>query len=143
MNKMRSNLKDEIKRTIPFTSLSQEGALGILRTADVLLRRMNSIVQPFGITLQQFNVLRILPGGGKRGLPTLEIGERMLVATFQITRILDRLEKKKLIQRERDQSDRRHVFCTLANQGASILKDLDEPMTSGDEQYLKMLTPNE
>ena len=143
MSENKSKLKDEIKQTIPFTTFSEEGALGILRTSDVLRRRMSSIVQPFSITLQQYNVLRILRGAGKRGLPTLEISERMVEETPGITRILDRLERKKLIHRERSQNDRRRVYSTLTKQGELVLKKLDEPMARGDGGYLKMLTRKE
>jgi DNA-binding MarR family transcriptional regulator len=96
-----SRLQDELKQNKPFPSAAHEGGLGLMRTADVLRRRGAAVVEPRGITLQQYNVLRILRGAGEEGLPTLEVAARMVEQTPGITRLLDRLEVKGLVRRQR------------------------------------------
>ena len=73
----------------------------LVRTADLVRRVLDAVVEPHGITLQQYNVLRILRGAGAEGLPTLEIGERMIEQAPGVTRLLDRLEAKGLVRRQR------------------------------------------
>ena len=87
----------ELKQKKPFPSKAEEAAVTLMRTADVLRRFIGTVIEPHGITSQQYNVLRILRGAGERGLPTLEIAERMIESTPGITRLIDRLETKKLV----------------------------------------------
>jgi DNA-binding MarR family transcriptional regulator len=106
--------------------------IALLRTADVVRRHFTGIVEPHGITLQQFNVLRILRGAGESGLPTLEIVERMIEETPGITRLLDRLEAKHLVRRERCSADRRQVLCWITEEGREVLEALDGPIEEAD-----------
>src|ERR1043165_1872826 len=78
---MPMTILKELKQTRPFPSPSQEAAVALLRTADVVNRLIDSVVAGHGITGQQYNVLRILRGAGERGLPTLDIAERMIEQT--------------------------------------------------------------
>ena len=87
-------LQQELKQRKPFQSVAQEALLGLMRTTDLMRRQVAAFVEPHGITLQQYNVLRILRGGGTDGVPTLEVAERMVEQTPGITRLLDRLEAK-------------------------------------------------
>ncbi len=103
---MTSRLQEEIKQTKPFRSVSQEAMIGLFRTTDMLRRRASTLLDPEGITPQQYNVLRILRGAGTEGLPTLEIASRMIEQAPGITRLLDRLETKRLVSRERCPEDR-------------------------------------
>src|SRR6202008_362828 len=105
--------RDGIKQRRPFRSRGQEGVLSLLRTADQLKRDFACLVEPHGLTLQQFNVLRILRGAGPKGLPPLDIAERMIEQAPGITRLLDRLEKKALVRRERCPEDRRQVLVAI------------------------------
>ena len=91
---MPSALQREIRQRRPFQSAGHEAVLGLLRTADLVRRLGTALVEPYGITLQQFNVLRILRGAGGDGLPTLEVASRMIEQTPGVTRLLDRLEAK-------------------------------------------------
>lgn len=135
-----STLATEIRQTRPFSSLREEGVLALFRTADVLRRRVGGAIEPRGITAQQYNVLRILRGAGKAGLPTLEIADRMIERAPGITRLLDRLESKNLVLRARCAKDRRQVFCTLAPGGARLLRRLDRPVAAAVEAALGMLS---
>ena len=107
MHDTGSALAREIQQRRPFQSARQEAALGLLKTVDLLRLHLSSVLEPFGVTDQQYNVLRILRGAGKDGLPTLAIAERMIERAPGITRLIDRLEKKGLVRRVRDPHDRR------------------------------------
>jgi DNA-binding MarR family transcriptional regulator len=119
----------EIRQTRPFASAAEEATVGLLRTSDLLRRSLGEVVLPHGITLQQYNVLRILRGAGPEGLPTLEIGARMIEEAPGITRLLDRLERKALAERRRCPRDARRVLCRITRSGLRLLTELDRPMT--------------
>lgn len=121
-------ITEDLKQTKPFPSIGQEAAVSLIRTADLVRRAVGSIVEPHGITSQQYNVLRILRGAGAEGLPTLEIAYRMVEQTPGITRLIDRLEAKALVTRERSSSDRRCVYCRITPAGLDLLALLDEPV---------------
>ena len=127
-----SRLQEEIRQKRPFRSLGQETTLALLKTADHVHRRLEPLLAPYGLTLQQYNVLRILRGAGEAGLPTLEISERMIERAPGITRLLDRLERKKLVRRERCATDRRQVFCYSTPAGLKLLDKLEEPLAESD-----------
>jgi len=138
-----SALQREIQQTKPFSSKSQEGILGLLRTADVVRRFLGKVLEPFDVTPQQYNVLRILRGAGCQGLPTLSIGERMLEEAPGVTRLIDRLEAKGLVHRERSPQDRRQVLCWLTPEGKALVERIDAPMDAADDATLGMLAPAE
>jgi len=114
-----------------------------LRTTDRVRRRIQEVVEPAGVTLQQYNVLRILRGAGAEGLPTLAIAHRMLEQTPGITRLIDRLEAKGWVRRERQQGDRRLVICRITGPGLELLASLDEPVASADELLSAILSEKE
>lgn len=142
MNGRKSLLQREIRQRRPFRSSSQEAALGIMRTADLLRRYFGGVVESRGITLPQYNVLRILRGAGE-SLPTLAIAERLVEQAPGITRMLDRLEAKGLVVRKRVPEDRRQVRCGLTSRGRRLLKALDEPVAKADDGCLSMLSQRE
>jgi DNA-binding MarR family transcriptional regulator len=139
----RSALRDEIKQKRPFQAGGAEVAVGILRTAAVLERHYNQIVTKRGITIQQYNVLRILRGAGDAGMPTLVIRDRMIHEAPGITRLLDRLELGGLARRERQSADRRQVMCFITERGAKLLADLDAEVVAADDAAVCMLNPEE
>jgi len=138
-----SGIQRELKQTRPFSSKSQEAAVALMRTADLVRRHVSAIVEERGITTQQYNVLRILRGAGPNGLPTLEIAERMIEQTPGITRLIDRLEAKELVTRERCATDRRQVFCRIAAAGLELLTSLDAPLADGEKEALATLGKRE
>jgi DNA-binding MarR family transcriptional regulator len=121
---------EEIRQTKPFATAAEEAAVALLRTADVVNRRYQGVVATRGITVQQYNVLRILRGAAPEPMPTLEIAERMIEETPGITRLLDRLEAKGLVERRRCSSDRRQVLCSITGAGAEVLAQLEAPMAA-------------
>jgi DNA-binding MarR family transcriptional regulator len=132
----RSAIQREIRQTRPFATPEQEGVLGVLRTADVLRRHLSSLVEPHDITIQQFNVLRILRGAGASGLPTLDVADRMIEQAPGITRLMDRLEAKGLVRRVRCPRDRRQVLGYITPRGLSLLARLDAVVERGDSAAL-------
>jgi DNA-binding MarR family transcriptional regulator len=126
-----------------FRSREQEATLGLLRTADAVKRSLAQVIEPHGITPQQYNVLRILRGAGPEGLPTLTIGERMIEQTPGVTRLVDRLERKALVARVPCPRDRRRVFCRITPKGLDLLKELDDPVNRWDAQAVAVLQPSD
>ncbi|MFL5482893.1 MAG: MarR family winged helix-turn-helix transcriptional regulator [Gemmatimonadaceae bacterium] len=126
-----------------FRSREQQATLGLLRTADAVKRSLAQVIEPHGITPQQYNVLRILRGAGPDGLPTLSIGERMIEQTPGVTRLVDRLERKELVERTPCPKDRRRVFCRITQKGLDLLKELDDPVNRWDAQAVAVLPPSE
>ena len=122
-----------------FRSPDQQATLCLLRTADAVKRRLARVIEPHGITPQQYNVLRILRGAGPSGLPTLTIGERMIEQTPGTTRLVDRLERKGLVTRTPCPTDRRRVFCQITDKGLELLTELDEPVNQCTAQAVSPL----
>lgn len=138
-----NGLQQEIRQTVPFRSRKHEGYLALLRTVDLMRREQSRVIDPLGLTAQQYNVLRILRGAGEQGLPTLGISGRMLEQTPGITRLLDKLEAKKLVRRERQTQDRRQVYCWLTAVGKKLLANLDPLVDECVERSLIALDENE
>ena len=123
----KSSLATALKQTRPFVSLEQEVYLSILRTASELSYSVDQFFRPFDITPSQYNVLRILRGAGADGLCRNEISERMVTATPDMTRLLDRMEKAGWVTRERAEEDRRQVSTYITKSGMELLARLEKP----------------
>ena len=142
--KRATTVQEAIKQTKPFKSASQEAAIALLLAAEALRNRLAEPLAEHGkITLQQYNVLRILRGAGTAGLPTLEIVERMIEKTPGITRLIDRLEEKRLVERYRLDRDRRQVFCRFTDAGQELLAELDDTVDAVDGEVLSCLSKQE
>jgi DNA-binding MarR family transcriptional regulator len=114
--------------------------VALLRTADVVRRYIARVLEPYGITPQQFNVLRILRGAGPAGTPTLTIAERMIEEAPGITRLLDRLEAKGMVRRQRCPEDRRQVLCHATADALELLGRIDGAMDDADDSALGTLS---
>ena len=136
---MPSALQHELRQRRPFQSAAHEAVVGLLRTADLIRRQAAALVEPHGITIQQFNVLRILRGAADEGLPTLEVAERMIEQTPGVTRLLDRLEVKELVRRQRCPRDRRQHLCRITGTGLALLEKIDAVAPRANEESLKGL----
>lgn len=139
----RSTIREEIRQHKPFRSPQQEAVVALLRTATVVHDHFEKVLAPWGLTLQQMNVLRILRGAGSDGLPTLEIAHRMVERTPGITRLIDRLEKKNLVQRVRSESDRRVVMCHATPAALELLDRLDDIVNAADVAAVEALSEPE
>ncbi len=133
---MVRSLRSELKQGAPFRSLEEEAHLSIVRTADLLGRSLAVTFKPYGLTLTQYNVLRILRGAGADGLPSGEVAERMITREPDITRLLDRMEERGWVHRRKDPADRRvtRAFLTLA--GRELVDRLDAPVAAMQKHCL-------
>jgi DNA-binding MarR family transcriptional regulator len=112
----------------------------LLCTTDLLSRSLAQLLKPEDISSTQYNVLRILRGSPE-GLPCGEIGSRMITRDPDITRLLDRLEKRSLITRWRDSADRRTVLSRITPEGLKLLQRLDAPVQAAHKRQLGHLSP--
>ncbi|HEV2381378.1 MAG TPA: MarR family transcriptional regulator [Terriglobia bacterium] len=118
------------------TACPEEAAfLDLLRTADILSRRLISVLKAEDLSATQYNVLRILRGAGE-GLACGEIASRMITRDPDVTRLLDRLEKRGLISRCRETKDRRTVMARITREGLKLLAKLDEPVQAAHRKQL-------
>jgi MarR family transcriptional regulator, organic hydroperoxide resistance regulator len=138
-----SAVQAEIRQTRPFRSRRQEATIALLRTASVVSRVLERVVEPAGLSLAQYNALRIVRGAGSAGIPTLAVRERMIQEGTTITRILDKLETSGLVRRERTTPDRRQVLCYVTAEGRRLLDRLDPKVNAADEAAVAGLAANE
>jgi DNA-binding MarR family transcriptional regulator len=122
---------------------SQEEAafLELARTCDRLSRRLASVLKGADLSATQYNVLRILRGAPE-GLACGEIAGRMITRDPDVTRLLDRLEKRGLIARCRESKDRRMVLTRITPEGLQALAELDQPIQDVHRQQLGHLGQN-
>jgi DNA-binding MarR family transcriptional regulator len=116
------------KSSCPSISLENRIFVALLQTADTMGQEAERLLKTAGLTGAQYNVLRILRGAEPEGLPCRGIGDRMISHDPDMTRLLDRMEKRSLITRERQSDDRRVVKTRITAQGLSLLKTLDQPV---------------
>jgi DNA-binding MarR family transcriptional regulator len=114
--------------------------LELLRTCDILSRRVVGVLKPAKLSPAQYNVLRILRGSIE-GLPCGEIANHMITRDPDITRLLDRMEKRGLISRSRETKDRRRVVARITPQGLKLLAQLDKPVQEAHRKQLGHLGP--
>ena len=131
-----AGLLEEIKQTKPFASKEEEVYLNLQRTAEALRWSVVETLKPYELTDSQYNVLRILRGAGTEGVKCSEISERLVTKDSDITRLLDRLETRKLVSRERDARDRRVIVARITDDGLKLLAELDEPILNASKQRL-------
>jgi DNA-binding MarR family transcriptional regulator len=102
--------------------------IALLRAADFLQQGAEQLLKAHGLTGAQYNVLRILRGAEPEGLACSSIGERMISHDPDMTRLLDRMEKRDWITRQRQTSDRRVIKTRITSAGLDLLKGLDQPI---------------
>jgi DNA-binding MarR family transcriptional regulator len=138
-----AGLKREIAQERPFSSVEEEALLNILRTADCLQRTFHHISKEFGVTSTQYNVLRILRGAHPQGLKCAAIGDRMITAEPDITRLVSRLKALKLVKQQRDRHDRRVVWTHISEAGLELLRQMDPVILRTPRELLGHLKEQE
>jgi len=128
------------KPSRPPAPIEERIFLALLKTADALGLEAEQLVRTVNLTATQYNVLRILRGAGPDGLACRGIGERMITHDPDITRLLDRMEKRGLIIRERQTDDRRVVKTRITPQGLALIKPLDQPMRDLHKKQFQYMT---
>jgi DNA-binding MarR family transcriptional regulator len=132
---MPEGIYSEIQQTKPFASPEQAAFITILRTAECVQAKNADFLKKFDLSPTQYNALRILRGAGKQGLPCSEVGGRMINRDPDITRLLNRLEKRGLVKRNRSENDHRVILARITAAGQALLRKLDRPV----EQFLEKL----
>lgn len=140
---MSSQLQQELKQTRPFPRLETEALVSLMRTAAVLDHAIGDALKPLGLTMTQYNVLRILRGAGERGLCGRDVGERLISQVPDVPRLLDRMEEMGLISRERDPSDRRHVTARITADGLQLLDEATPVLEQIEQQRFGRLAEDD
>ena len=140
---MTRRLQQEIKQQTAFRSAEAEVFVNLMRTTAALVRGMVDLLRPYDITQPQYNALRILRGAGPEGLLRGEVGERMVTHEPDVTRLLDRMESRGLIVRERGFNDRRLVHVRITTEGLALVDSLDGPVNAMHRAQLGHLRPEE
>src|SRR6202790_765049 len=122
------------------TPIENRAFVALLQIADSLNLQAEQVIKLSGLTSAQYNVLRILRGAEPHGLPCRGIGERMISHDPDMTRLLDRMEKRGLITRQRQTDDRRVVKTRIAPQALSLLKTLDQPVRDLHKRQFRHLS---
>ena len=131
----------EVKSAPRYKVVPEEAAfLDLLRTTEMLSHPLVQLLKSEELSSPQYNVLRILRGSPD-GLTCGEVGDRMISRDPDITRLLDRLEKRDLIRRERDEKDRRVVLVRISREGLELLARLDQPIRDTHRKLLGHLGP--
>jgi DNA-binding MarR family transcriptional regulator len=131
-------IQAEIQQTKPFSSLEDEAQVALHRTADRLHWRLSELLKPHGLSPTQYNALRILRGAKDEGRACSEIAERMINRDPDITRLVDRLERRGLVARSREGRDRRVITTRITAAGLTLLESLDRSL---EDFNRKMLGP--
>ena len=137
------DLRRQLRQRRPFESPEAEAFLNVLRTAAVFAHGLVEVLRPHDLSQPQYNVLRILRGAGPAGLPSMEVGARMVARDPDVTRLLDRLEARGLVARARDAADRRVVLARLTDDGRRVVDALDEPVRAMHRRQLGHLSAEE
>lgn len=132
-------LEEEIKQNKKFTSEYEKLAVNIMYTASWLEARNIQRLKPYGISPQQYNVLRILRGSSPKPLMLGEIAIRMIDKNSNATRLVEKLRLKGLVKREVCESNRRQVDIIITNKGLDLLAVIDKDHDSWTEN-LRILT---
>jgi DNA-binding MarR family transcriptional regulator len=130
------SIQAEIQQTKPFSSLEDEALVSLQRTADQLHWRLTEMLKPHGLSPTQYNALRILRGAKDEGRACSEIAERMINRDPDITRLVDRLERRGLVVRSREGRDRRVITTRITPAGLALLEGLDRPIEEFNRRML-------
>ncbi|MBD2700841.1 MarR family transcriptional regulator [Spirosoma sp. BT702] len=137
------SIETDIKQNTPFKTPYQRVVVNLIYTSNWLADSQSRLLKPYGITMQQYNVLRILRGQYPEPVKVSDITERMLDKMSNASRLVDKLVAKKYVLRTECPSDRRAVDVVITEKGMELLNRLDVLQTEWDQQQTCKLTPEE
>jgi DNA-binding MarR family transcriptional regulator len=141
---MAQTIGQAIRQTKPFRSLQEQVVINLMRTARVVEEDWaHYLKRTEGISVSQYNILRILRGARPKPVKISEVSERMITRDPDVTRLVDRLIKQGLVRRERDTEDRRVVLVEITGAGLALLSRLDEPAAESTEAAMAGLSPQQ
>jgi len=126
-----------------FDSLPQEVYLGLWRTYDRLRALEDELFARFDLTAQQYNLLRLLKAARPDAVPTLTLADRLVSRAPDITRMIDRLEERRLVTREKQPGDRRVVRVRLTDVGVALLTEVAGPLAECHARQLGHLAESD
>ena len=141
MPRMPRTIEEEIRQTKPLRHAESSVFLSLQRTADQVMAAVTDVLKAADLSFSQYNALRILRGAGEGGLNSSEVGIRMIKRDPDVTRLLDRLEARGLVQRRRDPGDRRVITARITKMGARLLDQLDARVEEAEKAQLEHLGP--
>ncbi|SKC85883.1 MarR family winged helix-turn-helix transcriptional regulator [Ohtaekwangia koreensis] len=124
-------IEEEISQP-KFRNATQKALINVIFTSHWILDKQQSFFKPFGITSQQFNILRILRGQYPQGISGATLKARMMDKNSDVSRLLDRLEVKELIEKRLCPSDKRATDIFITQKGLDVLAELDKNQTEFD-----------
>jgi DNA-binding MarR family transcriptional regulator len=136
---MAGKLATEIQQQKPFEHVEEEAVLNLVRTAELLNQKAADYFRQFDLSRTQYNVLRILRGAGDDGLTCSETAERMISRDPDVTRLMDRMETRGLITRERTANDRRIIILRLTKAGRELVDSLDDGVSAYHKKLIGRL----
>ncbi|MEZ6093955.1 MAG: MarR family transcriptional regulator [Pirellulaceae bacterium] len=137
-----SKLGRQLKKRNEFESIEAEVVISVLRTNELFQHRFAQLFREFELNQAQYNILRILHGEGDK-LPSLEIASRMISVVPAITGLIDKLERKELVERERCRDDRRIWYVKLTNKGSDLVESMREPNSAMHRSLVGHMTKND
>ena len=141
---MAQTIGQAIRQTKPFRSLQEQVVINLMRTARVVEEDWaHYLKRTEGISVSQYNILRILRGARPKPAKISEVSDRMITRDPDVTRLVDRLIKQGLVRRERDTEDRRVVLVEITGAGLALLSRLDEPAAESTEAAMAGLNPQQ
>jgi DNA-binding MarR family transcriptional regulator len=141
---MAKTIDHEIRQTKPFRSLQEQLVINLMRTTRAVEESwIQYLKRAEGISQSQYNILRILRGARPKAVKISEISDRMITRDPDVTRLVDRLIKQRLVRRERDSDDRRVVLVEITVAGLALLSRLDGPAGEYTDGAMAGLKANE
>lgn len=132
---MPEGLKTWIKQRAPFESEAQEAVLNLMVAATFVGDQMERVAQRFGINRSQYNILRILRGAPEGGYSRCDVQERMIDRSPDVTRLMDRLVDRGLVDRRRSETDRRVALHSITDAGLTLLESMHPDITAVTEFF--------
>jgi DNA-binding MarR family transcriptional regulator len=136
-------LRKESHQSKAIRLLEEETTLNIMRTADHINLQLLDVLKPHGLSGTQYNVLRILRGAGETGASCKDVAGRLVTRDPDITRLMDRLEKRGILTRDRAKQDRRVVTHRLTEAGLELVNLLDRPIKEMHQRTMQPLKPGQ
>lgn len=139
---MPKTIEQELKQTRPIRSPHEQAVLGLMRTSRAIEESwLSYLKRTEGISISQYNILRILRGAQPAAIKSSDIADRMIYRDPDVTRLVDRLSKQGLVSREEDPADRRVVLVRITDSGLALLARLDEPADRYTRSVMAGLNP--
>jgi DNA-binding MarR family transcriptional regulator len=133
----------ELLKQETFSSAAEKAFLNVMATSNWITREVSQLMGEYGLTIAQYNVLRILRGSHPDPLTCGEIRDRLLDRTPDVTRLLDRLEENDYLTRSRYAKDRRVMKVNITDEGLRLVNSMDDDVTDLVERLNRHLTQEE